>query len=364
MLESIANGLLATLGSLNDAMLVIGTFTILLFGLFISALILIALRRAETFYRSVPTLLTTFGILGTFLGISTGLLHFDVGNIEASIPLLLDGLKLAFITSITGILLAVILRLALVLGPEAGTASAPAANALNGDTLPHDVTPTMLLQHQALMADAQLTATRQLVTQIAQLDNRLIQTLEQQHSQQLAAFQQFATQLGEMGSRQLIVALESVIRDFNTNLGAQFGENFRRLDVSVEKLVRWQDQYRQHMETLTQQIDHAINGVAQSEASLQALTEQARQISRYIEDQNKTMVGLRRESIELEALLGSIAELRGKAKDAFPAIDQRLKTMLDSIENAVLSALSTQQRVTQQVGTRSAHHPEFAVVGR
>ncbi|MBK1694616.1 hypothetical protein CKO09_07680 [Chromatium weissei] len=363
MLESIANGLLATLGSLNDAMLVIGTFTILLFGLFISALVLIALRRAETFYRSVPTLLTTFGILGTFLGISTGLLHFDVSNIEASIPLLLDGLKLAFITSITGILLAVILRLALVLGPEAGTASS-ATTTLNGETLPHDVTPTMLLQHQALMADAQLTATRQLVTQIAQLDNRLIQTLEQQHSQQLAAFQHFATQLGEMGSRQLIVALEAVIRDFNTNLGAQFGENFRRLDVSVEKLVRWQDQYRQHMETLTRQLDHAINGVTQSEASLQALTEQARQISRYIEDQNKTMVGLRRESIELEALLGSIAELRGKAKDAFPAIDQRLKTMLDSIENAVLSALSTQQRVAQQVGNRSAHHPEFAVVGR
>jgi len=35
MLESIANGLLATLGSLNDAMLVIGSFTILLFLSFI-----------------------------------------------------------------------------------------------------------------------------------------------------------------------------------------------------------------------------------------------------------------------------------------------------------------------------------------
>lgn len=352
MLDAIANGLLATLGRFDDALLVIGGFSVLLFGLFISALVLIALRRGETFYRSVPTLLTTFGILGTFLGISTGLLHFDVADIEASIPLLLNGLKMAFITSITGILLAVILRLALVLGPE--RSAARAASAPDGMTLagvaPEALTPALVLQHQILIADAQLAATRQVVEQIAQLDSRLVQTLERQHAQQLAAFQQFAEQLSEVGSRQLITALEAVIRDFNSNLGAQFGENFRRLDAAVAKLLEWQEQYRQHMETLRQQLDHALAGVTQSEASLHGLTEQARHISRYIEDQNRTMIDLRRESIELEALLGSIAALREKADAAFPAIDQRLKTMLDHIENAVISALSAQQRLS---GTRT-----------
>lgn len=364
MIESIAGGLLATLSHLDDAMLVIGVFSILLLGLFASALILIALRRAPAFYHSVPTLLTTFGILGTFLGISTGLLHFDVANVEASIPMLLDGLKLAFITSISGILLAVCLRLVLVLGVDSRTESESPQTAM---TLTDNLTPATFIQHQTQVADAQLAATRQLVDRITQMDTRLVETLERQHAQQLAAFGEFAQQLSEMGSRQLIAALESVIRDFNANLGEQFGENFRRLDASVEKLVRWQDQYRDHMETLGQQLDRATEGVTQSEASLQALTQQARQISSYIEDQDATMTGLRRESIELESLLGSIADLRERARDAFPAIDTRLKAMLESIENAVLSALSAQQRLGQ-VGIAGRHHdvthPELSVVGR
>ncbi|MBK1716693.1 hypothetical protein [Thiocystis violacea] len=363
MFELIAGGLLGTLSRLDNAMMVIGVFTAILLSLFASALILIARGRAAAYTRSVPTLLTTFGILGTFLGISTGLLHFDVGDIEASIPMLLGGLKLAFASSIAGILLAVCLRLVLVLGVERTSGFQPSG----ASSLTDANTPTTLGDRQAEVADAQLAATRQLVEQIARMDARLVQTLERQHEQQLAAFRDFADQLSEMGSRQLIAALESVIRDFNSNLGEQFGENFRRLDASVEKLVRWQDQYREHMETLSQQIDHAIAGVTQSEASLQALTQQARQISRYIEDQESTMVSLRRESIELEALLGGIAELRDRANEAFPAIDNRLKVMLESIENAVLSAFATQQHLGQYGATNRHHeatHPELSVVAR
>ncbi len=340
MFEFIAGGMLATLGHLDDAMLVIGVFTVVMFGLFAAALVLIARGRAATFYRSVPALLTTVGIMGTFLGISTGLMHFDVADIEASIPLLLNGLKLAFVSSITGILLAVCLRLVLVMGADGRRGAEPggATDAIGSADF---------AEHPELLAQAQLSATQQLVDHVARLDERLLQTLERQHAQQLDALKGFAAQLSEMGSRQLITALESVIRDFNSNLGEQFGENFRRLDASVEKLVRWQDQYREHMDALGQQLDHAIAGVNQSQGSLQALTQQARQISSHIEDQESTMLALRRESLELEAVLGSIADLRDRAKEAFPAIDSRLKTMLETIENAVLSALSTQQRLGQ-----------------
>ena len=363
MFESIAGGLLAALSHLDDAMLVIGVFTVILLSLFLSALLLNMRRRAAAYCRSVPTLLTTFGILGTFLGISTGLLHFDVGNIEGTIPMLLDGLKLAFVCSITGILLAVCLRLVLVLGRDGATTAAAQMTASPGGA----ATPADALQHQAQIADAQLAAARQLIDQIGQLDQHLIQTLERQHEQQLAAFKSFADQLSEMGSRQLIAALESVIRDFNSNLGEQFGENFRRLDGSVEKLLQWQDQYRDHMDALGRQLDHTIEGVAKSEGSLAALTQQARQISRFVEDQESTMIGLRREGLELEALLASIADLRDRAKAAFPAIDDRLKAMLESIEGAILSALTAQQRLGQYgLPSRPDEllHPELTVVAR
>tara|TARA_R100000306_G_C4379271_1_gene143358 strand:+ start:449 stop:1804 length:1356 start_codon:yes stop_codon:yes gene_type:complete len=59
-------------------------------------------------YDTIPNVFTTIGILGTFLGIYLGLRNFDVENITDSIPTLLEGLKTAFMTSIWGIILALL----------------------------------------------------------------------------------------------------------------------------------------------------------------------------------------------------------------------------------------------------------------
>ena len=45
---------------------------------------------------SVPSGITSLGILGTFIGIVAGLMDFDPQNIDGSIPSLLEGLKTAF----------------------------------------------------------------------------------------------------------------------------------------------------------------------------------------------------------------------------------------------------------------------------
>ena len=50
-----------------------------------------------------PTILTTTGIFFTFLGIAIGLKEFDVSNIQASVPALLNGLKTAFWASVAGV---------------------------------------------------------------------------------------------------------------------------------------------------------------------------------------------------------------------------------------------------------------------
>lgn len=52
----------------------------------------------------------TIGVLGTFLGVTVALYHFDVANIRESLPNLLSGLKTAFITSIAGMIAAIILK--------------------------------------------------------------------------------------------------------------------------------------------------------------------------------------------------------------------------------------------------------------
>jgi DNA repair exonuclease SbcCD ATPase subunit len=61
-------------------------------------------------YNSIPSVFTTIGILGTFGGIYLGLRNFDVNDIGKSIPMLLEGMKLAFLTSIIGIILSLVFR--------------------------------------------------------------------------------------------------------------------------------------------------------------------------------------------------------------------------------------------------------------
>ena len=56
-----------------------------------------------------PSLVSTLGVLGTFIGISIGLLNFNPDELEKSIPELLSGLKTAFFTSIAGMVSSLVL---------------------------------------------------------------------------------------------------------------------------------------------------------------------------------------------------------------------------------------------------------------
>lgn len=93
-----------------------------------SAIILIAFLIALRYIRSVPqdqikskqnwmeqlpALISTLGVIGTFLGITVGLIAFNSNDLDRSIPLFLDGLRTAFFTSLLGMAGSLILNRAL-----------------------------------------------------------------------------------------------------------------------------------------------------------------------------------------------------------------------------------------------------------
>jgi len=55
--------------------------------------------------------IVSLGVLGTFVAVAIGLYHFDVTDIKTSMPLLLEGLKTAFITSGVGIFFSIVISL-------------------------------------------------------------------------------------------------------------------------------------------------------------------------------------------------------------------------------------------------------------
>jgi len=88
------------------------TETILII-LFTALMSWLALQDWRSFRRDqhvdYKSIIVSLGVLGTFVGIMLGLWAFNTQNIAASVPQLLEGLKLAFSTSIMGMGLSVLL---------------------------------------------------------------------------------------------------------------------------------------------------------------------------------------------------------------------------------------------------------------
>ena len=67
------------------------------------------LTNKHRWIEQLPSLISTLGVIGTFLGITLGLLFFDTKDLDKSIPSLLEGLKTAFYTSLAGMVGSLIL---------------------------------------------------------------------------------------------------------------------------------------------------------------------------------------------------------------------------------------------------------------
>lgn len=67
------------------------------------------LNTQRQWIDQIPSVVSSLGVFGTFLGITVGLYHFDTQDLDASIPLLLSGLKTAFMTSLVGMSCSLIL---------------------------------------------------------------------------------------------------------------------------------------------------------------------------------------------------------------------------------------------------------------
>ena len=77
----------------------------------ITILVLFAISIPKKSRRNYKNEIASLGVLGTFIGIAMGLYHFDVTNIDESMPHLLNGLKTAFITSGVGIFFSIVISI-------------------------------------------------------------------------------------------------------------------------------------------------------------------------------------------------------------------------------------------------------------
>ena len=287
--------------------------------------------------NAVASIVTVIGVLGTFGGIAIGLFLFDTENIEASVPALLEGLKVAFGSSIVGIIGSIWLKWN-ALNRQRKQASSKKPQGATIDDLAEtlkdiyeiqqsegeETRETLRAIEKSLTGDGDSTVLTQL--------QKLRTTFSDKQEALIDAFKDFATQMAENNTQALIKALEEVMKDFNAKINEQFGDNFKQLNEAVGRINDWQEQYRQQMDELAEEFRIAADSIEKSRQSLEIIAERSDAIVSSAEKLNPILQTLQ-DQIE------AFSALADNARNAFPIIEGRLNQLTDDFSKVVTKTI-------------------------
>lgn len=297
-----------------------------------------SIRSAEV----APSILTSIGIFGTFLGVALGLWSFDSTDIQGSVPKLMDGLKTAFWSSIAGLLGALSLKTRAAL-TQAFRREAESTRLASIDDL--DVS---LKQLAAAMNP--------------QHDNSLPQQLQRQHERQLdrlsmviQTLESYQERQAEANAKALVNAIEMVMREFNTKINEQYGDNFKRLNDSVIAMLEWQQNYKEQLNQLITEQERTSGSMKEASEAFEYMVRHANAFNGISESLQDLLNGLEAQRHNLQTQLGSLADLVNHAADGLPQLEERIVALTKGMADAVqiqqrwaIDELGKLQRNTEQ----------------
>ncbi|NVO59597.1 hypothetical protein [Photobacterium damselae] len=338
-------------------------FIYIIGAVFVFSLCLALLGKANGFVSGAPNLMTSLGILGTFAGIVVGLMEFDPQNIDGSISLLLSGLKTAFLTSLVGMCANIAFK---AIEPFIPTKNVVAegvgpdeiylvmdqqlkVSQLLVDSIRGDEESSLASQVRLLRSDVN-DGNKLVKNELSEINahhKNTVESLSLMHTSHSAfserlwdEMDKFGEMLSKSATEQVINALKEVIVDFNNNLTEQFGENFKRLDDSVKKLVDWQENYRQQLKEMAHTYQLGVDAITYTEKSVAHISERTESIPKTMEKLHTVMELGHGQVTELEQRLEAFKELRDKAVEAMPEIQRQLGDTMTVISSSVSAASS------------------------
>jgi methyl-accepting chemotaxis protein len=134
-----------------------------------------------------------------------------------------------------------------------------------------------------------------------------------------------AQMLSQAATEQIVDALRQVIADFNQKITEQFGDNFKRLDASVQKLVEWQEHYRQQLEQLHALYDQSVQNITKIDSAVEHIAESSSSIPDSMEKLAGIVETASHQLAELERHLAAFAQLRDRAVEAVPQMQAHVE---------------------------------------
>ena len=245
--------------------------------------------------RNAPSILTSFGIFGTFLGIAFGLMGFDSSDIETSVPVMIDGLGVAVWSSIVGILGALSIRLRHALQSIRQESKEP--------------------QKQANVTD--------LNNAIAALNTNLDQLRSESRADAealLESSRNYQTQMVAANTEALTTALATVMTEFNSRIEVQYGENFQKFNESLGQLLQWQQSYSSQLSEMLQAQQASTEVIKLAGNSYEQMISHSQEFNRVAAGLGELLKGLEQQTSNLEGYLSGLSGLVGQASEGLPAL--------------------------------------------
>lgn len=300
------------------------------------SILLLAIYDAQTYWTnggrnhvSLKGEMTGIGILGTFIGIFIGLLDFNVNDIPASIPPLLEGLKTAFGTSIAGLFFST--------GLTVAQAIKPVAFRKTGDPVA-DTLVRVFQEFEPLMGE---------LRDVTKLNNQEIIKMRE-------SMEQTMDELAKGVTEEIIEALEKVIADFNQNLTEQFGENFKRLNEACFKLVEWQENHIPMVEQANQSLEGAIEAFRQSGNQTELMLEKHTDLLASLERVGAGADGLTGAADKLDAICGQFQQRMVETEGLLRLLHEGVT----NTDRAFTYAVEAFERKTREIAEATHHRSE------
>ncbi len=333
----------------TDAHSVTNVFLTIIIVTFGASLLLAFVQRARLFTAITPSLLTSLGILGTFIGIVIGLLDFNPQDIDGSIESLLNGLKTAFITSLVGMASAIGYK---IIGATPLFGGNRATDEII-DVEPKDVLRAIVSQEDHLIGlkkaisgdeEASLVGQIKLLRSDISDGQRAREKSFGDFSKELwKSLEDFSEMLSKSATEQVIQALNDVIKEFNDNLIEQFGDNFKALDASVKKLVDWQVNYSTQLEDMIKQYSEGVKAITDIEKSVTSINSETKAIPESMSRLESIITVNQHQITELSSHLEAFVEMRDQAVKAVPEMQLHVEKTVESITSSAEAANQSYQ---------------------
>ncbi len=226
----------------------------------------------------VPGVMTGLGILGTFVGLSLGLQSFNTGTtaeITGSIEPLMNGIKVAFHTSIYGMVFSLVFNYVYKRRLD------DAENALNyfvrnfkkyvlPDTDKLGVNRMMELQSQQTKAITELTNA---------LTHELPEGLKTYLEPQFDHLDSTIDSFSRMATRNQMDQLERVVENFITEMNKTLGNSFSDLSKVVSQTMYVQEANERQLKEMYEKNAVAADGMVKAVNEMENVTKQLKDVS-------------------------------------------------------------------------------------